>query len=291
MCVFGFVFSFCRPSIQASLPHFHYIDSLLRNAQRTTNLLLFLIKKAYGFPNQLCLLFAYFCCFRVYRKRIHSAPLLHCPSLVTPSVHHQNPSVKASTDKTKVTSVLNNLTIIKTTTDLDVLNVSSHDFRGDESRHIDTNAGPSFYGDQKRRRQSERRGRLHRVASKLLARAMTTDAPALLHRRRHSTPTRIVEETNNVVQEAEREQNDRQTRKPRPSRRKSLLSRARSLRGVKSLSDLKTIARRRELKGQCGSSPVERQDQAGATIECALVTMRSVNSATVGPLCLFRAAE
>ncbi|KEQ63228.1 uncharacterized protein M437DRAFT_47690, partial [Aureobasidium melanogenum CBS 110374] len=237
------------------------------------------------------LLFAYFCCFRVYRKRIHSAPLLHRPVLVKPSVRYQNPSVKASTDKRKATNVLNNLTIIETTTEFDILNVPQRECQVDEAGCADTEDDPSFYGDQKRRRQSDFRGRVHQVASRLLARALATDdGLTVLRRRRHSTPTPIEDQTSNLVQEAEREQNDGQSRNSRPSRRKSLLSRARSLRGAKSMSDLKTIARSRELKGQRGSSPSEEQDQAGGRIECAVVRMRSINSARSAPLYFSRAS-
>lgn len=199
--------------------------------------------------------------------------------------------MKASTDKRKATNVFNNLTIIETTTEFDVLNVPQREYQEDEAGCVDTDDDPSFYGDQKRRRQSDFRGRVHQVASRLLARALATDGSTVLRRRRHSTPTPIEDQTSNLVQKAEREQNNGQSRKSRPSRRKSLLSRARSLRGAKSMSDLKTIARRRELKGQRGSPPSEEQDQAGGRTECAVVRMRSINSARSAPLYFSRASE
>ncbi|CAD0093761.1 unnamed protein product [Aureobasidium mustum] len=173
---------------------------------------------------------------------------------------------------------------MKTTIAVDVLDVSQHELQRAVSRRMEIHNDPIFYGDQERRRQSERRGRVHRMASKWLARATASDAPNVLRRRRHSTPTPILEEANTMVQAAEREQSDGQPRKSRFGRRKSLLSRARSLRGVKSLSDLKTIGRRKELKGQRGSSSAERQTRTGGIIECAVVRMRSVNSATSAPL-------
>ncbi|KAI4719698.1 hypothetical protein E4T48_04153 [Aureobasidium sp. EXF-10727] len=138
-------------------------------------------------------------------------------------------------------------------------------------------------GNQERRRQFVRRGRLHRVASKLLGRCTTTTgAPTVLQSRRHSTPIAIVEEESNAVQP-----DGHEITLTKPSRRKSLLSRARSLRGVKSLSDLKLVARKRER----GKGRREILDQAGRTSECAVVRVRSVHSATSAPLYLFREAE
>lgn len=202
-----------------------------------------------------------------------------------------NPSANASTDEAEITSILRNITKIGTTTAIEVFNVSQHELQHVSSRRTEIHNDLFPYGDQEQRRLSERRGPLHRVASRLLARATTADAPIVLRRRRHSTPTAIVEEASHMVQEFEREQSHGQSRKPRPSRRKSLLNRARSLRGVKSLSDLKAIARRRELKGQHESPLAKRQGQARERIDCAVVRMRSVNSAASAPLYLLRAAE
>jgi hypothetical protein len=119
------------------------------------------------------------------------------------------------------------------------------------------------------------------MASKWLGRATTTDAPTVLRRRRHSTPTPSIEEEDHLEQEAGRELEQRspRPRMPRPGRRKSLLSRARSLRGVKSLSDLKIATRRGDKsKGQGGALHAEREDQARDG-QCAVVRMGSVNSA------------
>jgi hypothetical protein len=126
------------------------------------------------------------------------------------------------------------------------------------------------------------------MASKWLGRATTTDAPTVLRRRRHSTPIPSIEE-DHVAQEAgrEREQRSPQPRVSRPGRRNSLFSRARSLRGVKSLSDLKTATRKgAKSKVQRGSCHTERQDQAREG-QCAVVRMGSVNSAWSAPLYFF----
>lgn len=206
---------------------------------------------------------------------------------------HCNHSEKTSTDEAKITSILHNLTKMKTANAIEVFDVSQHELQREVSRCMGTHNNLSSCGHQEGRRLSERRRRLHRMASELLARASTTDVPTVLRRRRRSTPTPnvIAEEASHVVQGSECEQGHGQSRNPRSSRRKSLLSRARSLRSVKSLSDLKAIARRREHKSQHGSSLAEGQDQAGRTIECEVVRMRSVNSAASAPLYLFRAAE
>lgn len=227
-----------------------------------------------------------------HRKRIHTAPLQPCPGSVMPS-KHCNYSVKVSTDETKITSILYNLTKTKTATAVGVFDSSQHELEREVSRYMGTHNDLSTCGYQERRRQPVHRERLHRVASRLLARATTTNAPTVLCRRRHSTPTPnvIAEEASHVTQELEREQNHGQSQKPRASRRRSLLSRARSLRGVKSLSDLKAIARRMELQGQHGASIAERHDQTERKIKCEVVRMRSVNSATSAPLYLFRADE
>jgi hypothetical protein len=130
------------------------------------------------------------------------------------------------------------------------------------------------------------------VASKWLGRDMTTSAPKVLRRRRkHSTPTPDVEAAGHVTQEVghERRQGDPQ---PRMSRRRSLLSRARSLRGVKSLSDLRIGSRRGEKsKGQSGSLYVERSEQAREGLQCVVIRMSSVNSASSAPLYVLTGAE
>ncbi|KAI4730060.1 hypothetical protein E4T49_02113 [Aureobasidium sp. EXF-10728] len=172
----------------------------------------------------------------------------------------------------------NNVTETKTDTDIDV-SVDVFRLPGLVRTHDDGLSG----GYQERRRQFVRRGRLHRVASKLLGRySTTTGTPTVLRRRRHSTPIAIVEEESNAVQP-----DGHETTLMKPSRRKSLLSRARSLRGVKSLSDLKSVARTRER----GKGRREILGQAGRVGECAVVRMRSVHSATSAPLYLFGEVE
>lgn len=291
MCIFGFLSSLLSTLYPGDPIRFSFLPFPVMGGTKENRSIALSNPQRLWLFESLTLAFCLFLFFLVCRKRIHSAPILHCPGLITPS-EHRSPSVKASTDETKPTRILHNFTKMKTTVAVDVLDVSQHELRSQVSRRMGNYNDLSSHGHQERRRQSERRGRMHRVASKWLARATASDTPNVLRRRRrHSTPTPIFEEANTMVQAAEREQSDGQPRKSKFGRRKSLLSRARSLRGVKSLSDLKTIARRKESKVQRGSPLAERGGQAGGTIECAVVRMRSVNSATSAPLYFSGTAE
>ena len=133
------------------------------------------------------------------------------------------------------------------------------------------------------------------MASKWLGRDTTTSAPNVLRRRRkHSTPTQGGEDIDHMTRAAgnEHEQSNLQSRMPRPGRRKSLLSRARSLRDVKSLSDLRIGSRKGEKsKGHRDSSHMERSSQAREGLQCAVIRMSSVNSASSAPLYFFAGAE
>lgn len=114
----------------------------------------------------------------------------------------------------------------------------------------------------------------------------------MLQRRRHSTPISVVEEAIPVSQEASNDQNESQARISRPSPSKSLLSRGRSLRMVKSLSDLRK-ASRKDIKSK--DPPVslhaETLNQTGDGLHYAVVGMTSVNSASSAPLYSFEGAE
>lgn len=130
------------------------------------------------------------------------------------------------------------------------------------------------------------------MASKWLGRGTTTHAPKVLQRRRHSTPVSIVEEADHVAQGVRNEQRESQAQMPRPGRRKSLLSRGRLLRPVKSLSDLVTANRKVDKsKDQQESLHVETPNRPRKGLLCTVVRMTSVNSASSAPLYFFGGAE
>lgn len=113
-----------------------------------------------------------------------------------------------------------------------------------------------------------------------------------MRRRRFSTPVLAMEEVQG--RDCGNDTAEEQATSARIGRRKSLLSRARSLRGVKSLSDLKaaTVGAVRIDKDRRGqeSSQTDGREQ-GAMFECAVVRVKSVNSATSAPLYTFGGNE
>ena len=127
------------------------------------------------------------------------------------------------------------------------------------------------------------------MASKWLGRGTKDTRPNVLHRRRHSTPPPVIEEADHVAQQAgyERRRSDPQSQMPRPSRRRSLLSRGRLLRPVKSLSDLRTATR----AGDKSKDQAETLNRTRDGLQCAVVRMTSVNSASSAPLYFFEEAE
>jgi hypothetical protein len=62
--------------------------------------------------------FAYICCFLAYRKRIHSAPLLHFPNPLEPSKYHPNPNADVTTDETNTSRPSNTVPEIDDATDI-----------------------------------------------------------------------------------------------------------------------------------------------------------------------------
>ena len=63
---------------------------------------------------------AYVCCFLDYRQRVHSAPLLHRPSSVTPSQSHRNFSTEAPLRETVTSNSSNTGIKIGETADIKV---------------------------------------------------------------------------------------------------------------------------------------------------------------------------
>jgi hypothetical protein len=95
----------------------------------------------------------------------------------------------------------------------------------------------------------------------------------------------VLEEADQVAHEARHEeQDDPQPRVSRPSRRKSLLSRARSLSRVKSLSDLR---RGERSKDQHECMHLGKQNQTREGLQCAVVRRESVSGAPCAPLYFF----
>ncbi|KAI5193536.1 hypothetical protein E4T38_09913 [Aureobasidium subglaciale] len=225
-----------------------------------------------------------------FGERVQSAPVLLCPI----------PSSMSNVENA-VNDDLNLATASKITTEENIVpdvdnsfDVTRRDFWHEVPGRIKMHDKRASTEEQERRRLFERRGRLHRVVSKFLAKASNTNAPAVLRRRRHSTSTLVVERANALVQDDRHGegQDAEQAQVAKPSRRKSLLSRARSLRGVKSLSDLRVAARKGDKgKGQSGYPQTRRNGQVEGVFECAVVRMKSVHSATSAPLYFFRGAE
>ncbi|KAI5237187.1 hypothetical protein E4T43_08104 [Aureobasidium subglaciale] len=228
-----------------------------------------------------------------FGARVQSAPVLLCP--VPSSVSNVENATNGDLNLAAASKITTGENIVPDVDDSS--DVSRRNFWHEVPGRIKMHDKRAFNEEQERRRLFERRGRLHRVASKFLAKASNTNAPAVLRRRRHSTSTLVVERTNVLVQDDRHGdgQDAGQARVAKPNRRKSLLSRARSLRGVKSLSDLRAVARKEDKgdkgKNQSGCPQTQRCGQVEGVFECAVVTMKSVHIATSAPLYFFRGAE
>lgn len=269
--MFCFLFYFLSKTLSTSGVCYLSFSSLLWKSQKTRNFCTFHLHKidiANGF---LPFLFVQYLSFLSFfcRKRNQSVPLLL----------FSKPNTRLDEDQDPVTTAASNTTNIRVRVD-----VSQHEFWHEVPGRIKLKERPKS--------QEQTHGRLHRAASRFLTKAANTSVPTAMRRRRFSTPVLAMEEVQG--RDCGNDTAEEQATSARIGRRKSLLSRARSLRGVKSLSDLKaaTVGAVRIDKDRRGqeSSQTDGREQ-GAMFECAVVRVKSVNSATSAPLYTFGGNE
>jgi hypothetical protein len=128
VCSWFSSFLFCRSCTQASLFVYQVSSVVFCYGAEKSSLAFLSINNAYGFLTRFVSL-AYVCCLLVYRKRIHSAPLLHFPSPLEPSRHRGDINADVLTPKANASGRSNTAIDANNTTDIDVsATVSRRDF-------------------------------------------------------------------------------------------------------------------------------------------------------------------